>query len=374
MATDMGANQHATWTVSDAGANSSKVWTFGTSGVAQGLATSYEERGPGGTALNHTDYTWDRDVLGVEYLQTVLNTLSPGASQVQSKSVQTMGDYGNLTRLDVYDFGNLTTPAKTYRYTYLADANYTNRGILNRVSQVTLTAGGTTTTLVTNTYDNYTQGCAGAMGLTERTGSGPSWQHDDANFGTGYTYRGNVTYSTSLGGAGCTGYESTGVAVRWEDAAGHFLNAAPSADTSYSLPSSLTPGGNAQLATTVGYTSSWQVTSVTGANGAQGTTTYDPQGRPQKTKIPDGAETNYTYTYVPNTQTATLGSGTGARWKKTTLDGFGRTIRVETGHDSTTVSQVDTQYTACACSPLGKLWRTSAPYAPGGSPQWTTYA
>jgi len=35
---------------------------------------------------------------------------------------------------------------------------------------------------------------------------------------------------------------------------------------------------------------------------------------------------------------------------------------------------VDTQYAACACSPLGKLWRTSAPYAPGGTPQWTTYA
>ncbi len=81
MTTDTGASQHATWTVSDVGANSSKVWRFGTSGVGQGLAASYEERGPGGTALNHTDYTWDRDALGVEYLQTVLNTLNPGASE-----------------------------------------------------------------------------------------------------------------------------------------------------------------------------------------------------------------------------------------------------------------------------------------------------
>ncbi len=58
----------------------------------------------------------------------------------------------------------------------------------------------------------------------------------------------------------------------------------------------------------------------------------------------------------------------------TTLDGFGRAISVQTGHDSTTVSEVDTQYAPCACSPLGKLWRTSVPFAAGGSPSgWTTY-
>jgi len=34
---------------------------------------------------------------------------------------------------------------------------------------------------------------------------------------------------------------------------------------------------------------------------------------------------------------------------------------------------VDTQYAPCACSPLGKLWRVSLPYAPGVSPLWTTY-
>src|SRR5207253_8324208 len=115
---------------------------------------------------------------------------------------------------------------------------------------------------------------------------------------------------------------------------------------------------------------------VTGPNGAQGTTTYDTYGRPANTKIPDGASTDYTYTYYDpnvsgsqNTQKATLGT----RWKKTTLDGFGRVTRVESGHDSTTVSQVDTQYAPCACSPLGKLWRTSLPYAPGSTPVWTTY-
>ena len=139
----------------------------------------------------------------------------------------------------------------------------------------------------------------------------------------------------------------------------------------------LTPGGNANLATTsLVYAGSWAVTSVADPNGATGTTTYDGLRRPTQTTIPDGAVTNYTYAYAgmngatANQQTATLGT----RFKRTTLDGFGRVTRVETGHDATTVSQVDTQYAPCACSALGKLWRTSQPYAPGGTPVWTTNA
>jgi hypothetical protein len=107
--------------------------------------------------------------------------------------------------------------------------------------------------------------------------------------------------------------------------------------------------------------------------------TGDSTGRPLQTQIPDGAQTNYTYAYYPatsgagNQQTATLGTGTGARWKRTTLDGFGRVTRVETGHDSTTVSIVDTQYGPCGCTPIGKMTAVSQPYAPGGSPVWTSY-
>jgi RHS repeat-associated protein len=88
-------------------------------------------------------------------------------------------------------------------------------------------------------------------------------------------------------------------------------------------------------------------------------------------KIPDGAQTNYTYTYLPNTQTVTVGT----RWTKTTLDGFGRTTTVETGITGQGASLVtDTEYAACACSPLGKMKWTSRPHAPGGAKLWTTYA
>jgi YD repeat-containing protein len=95
--------------------------------------------------------------------------------------------------------------------------------------------------------------------------------------------------------------------------------------------------------------------------------------------------TTYTYTYNPPTQTATVtnyqdtqAGTTNPQWKKTTLDGFGRVIQVDSGHDAVsdanTVSRVVTQYAPCACSPLLKVSAVSQPYSPtSGSAVWTTY-
>jgi YD repeat-containing protein len=116
------------------------------------------------------------------------------------------------------------------------------------------------------------------------------------------------------------------------------------------------------------------VTSTTGSNGQTSTTNYDTFGRPSSVTLVDGASIAYAYT--PNTQTATQTQPaplTGNRFKRTTVDGFGRTVKVETGHDGITVSTVDTKYGPCACSPLGKMTSVSQPYAPGAIPVWTTY-
>ena len=56
-------------------------------------------------------------------------------------------------------------------------------------------------------------------------------------------------------------------------------------------------------------------------------------------------------------------------------------LKVETGYQTstapsitrTTVSVVDTLYTPCGCSPLGKTWKVSLPHAPGGTVYWTEY-
>jgi YD repeat-containing protein len=80
-----------------------------------------------------------------------------------------------------------------------------------------------------------------------------------------------------------------------------------------------------------------------------------------------GAVTTYTYSG------AVTEAAINTRWTRTTVDGFGRTAKVEQGTGSTTVSIVDTEYAPCACSPLGKVKRVSQPYASGGPQKWTTY-
>lgn len=65
---------------------------------------------------------------------------------------------------------------------------------------------------------------------------------------------------------------------------------------------------------------------------------------------------------------------TGTRIVKTTLDGLGRTVKVETGDSNGTQSVVETQYDSCACSPLGKVKQVSRPYKPGDPVYWTVYA
>jgi RHS repeat-associated protein len=348
--------------VADAGAGTQKVWTFGTTG----LAATYEEIDPSHIALLHKDYTWTQDH-GHPYIGTVVTTLNPGqAYSAATKTVQQLDAYGNLTQSDAYAYNSLTTPARTYKFEY-GSGNYSAYHIYNRQSKATVTVGTTTTTLATNTYDEPTM----------PPQLNPTTLHDDVNYGYNlgmvppltFLSRGNLTTQVTPKGTSHFTYASTGVRLSSTDETGVTVSTATDSTTNYSLPTVITPGGDANLATTLSYNSSWAVTSVTGANGANATTTYDVYGRPATSKVPDGAITTYTYTYLPNTQTATLGT----RWTKTTLDGFGRAMKVETGHDSTTVSVAETEYAPCACSPLGKLYRTARPHAPGDPKQWTTY-
>ena len=112
-----------------------------------------------------------------------------------------------------------------------------------------------------------------------------------------------------------------------QNAVGTHVDLAPSTDSAYSLPGTLTPNGNTSLQTTASYATSFAVASMMGPNSATSNTSYDTYGRPTQSQIPDGATTTYAYTYSPPTQTATVNG----RWQKTTLDGFGRAIRVDHG-------------------------------------------
>jgi RHS repeat-associated protein len=90
-----------------------------------------------------------------------------------------------------------------------------------------------------------------------------------------------------------------------------------------------------------------------------------------------GAQTNYTYGYSTTTgwsitaTTTNAAPNTGSHYTTTVLDGLGRTASVQAG-GSTLLSEVDTLYAPCACSPVGKMYKRSQPYA-SGTPVYTTY-
>jgi RHS repeat-associated protein len=380
------ANPAHYWTTLwDNDAKAWKVWVFNLSGAAYGLESLYYEAHPlhgtgivGDWTLLFYQYPgWTQDN-GNLYSNNVVTIPcdSNGANCISTTTTQVLDAFGNLTSRSVYDYSNPSTPARSYSLAYINDVNYTARYIRNRLTVATVTAGGATTTLVQNNYDVYATSCNGSSGMVSRTGLP---LRDDADFGTAFIYRGNVTSRTSVGGSASVSYESTGVLACSQDGARKAVTTSPSADTSYSLPGVFTPNSNSALSTSLTYNSSWEVTSVTGPNGVTATTTYDSYGRPAQSTMPEGAQTSYTYTYyptAPNTQTATMTASdlTNAIWKRTTLDGFGRAILAESGYGGNEVSVVWTQYAPCGCSPLGKMYRTSLPYAPGDPTLWTTYA
>lgn len=265
-------------------------------GFNNGLVSAYEEHETSGAVLLRKDYTWTQDAGGKPYLGTVLSTLN---STAQTKTVQTLDANGNIQTSNIYDYGNLSTAARTYTYTYLTDSNYTSRYIRNRLLTATVTSSAGAITLVNNCYDN-TLSCSSRIGGLINNFRLGLPLHDDTNYGVGFTYRGNATDTSTLSATTHIAYDILGVAYQTQNGAGQAVNVTP--DPTYSLPGILIPGGNSNLETSISYAASWAVTSVTGPNGATATTSYDGSGRPLVSTIPDGARTDYQYTYNPNTQ------------------------------------------------------------------------
>ncbi|MFN8006848.1 MAG: hypothetical protein U0V70_07470 [Terriglobia bacterium] len=350
-------------TVDDPGGVGQKLWNFNTtigSWQLGLLASLVETSGSGGTTLRQQDYTWTRDTANNPYVSAVLTTLDPGQSyQKQSKTEQTMDIYGNVTQSKVYEYGNLTTPVRTYTHSYLIGSNYTSRYIFNRRTNSTVNDGTQNLTLLTNTYDSY-----GA--ITDRYGIR---QQDTVNYGTGFIYRGNVTTASSFGRSMTNYYDIAGTVTYTVDNASHSKTITVDSASNYAVPTVITPNTETNLATSLAYTSFLGVTTVTQPNNAQSRVIYDSYGRPSSSISVHGATTTYTYDYLNRTTTANING----RWTKTTTDGLGRTIKVEKGDGVGTQSVVDTEYDSCACSPLGKVKRVSQPYAPGGTVYWTTY-
>ena len=363
--------------LNDEGAGTWKMWVFNVAEPAIADANQYWEYVAETDPLITKMYTWSQGN-GNTYVSSVATSLNPGFSYgVTTTSNQTLDAHGNLTQQTVYDYGNSSSPAWTYNMTYLSDSNHTSLNILNRVLQATVTTPSAGTIYLANNSYDAVYNCDGVA----PPAISPILH--DSNYGTNFVYRGNLTGSQGLNFTDpmCYAYNINGVLYATMDGANRLATASTSSSTNYSLPSAITPNNNANLTTSFGYSSTFDPASFTGPNGEAASTIYDGIfGFPLSSTLVDGASITYSYAWYQsgnsqsiNSQTATLGN----QWKETILDGFGRTVRVITGYtvngSGTTVNTVDSQYAACACSPLGKLKQTSLPYAPGGTPAWTVY-
>ncbi len=367
------------------------------SGTSLVVLISYQEENPGGAGLMQKTSTWTQDAAGNAYVGTVASTINPGtASAVTSQTVQTLDTYGNLIQQQLYDYpGNpahsdTTTPYRTYNFTYLTDSELyfalhpqpADTGHGDRLRRHSISGYRIPTTAQRWGRCSIPRMNNGTNGPCCH----PTPVLHDASYGTSFTYRGNATSSWQFGTTTNAAYLITGVPYKMQDGAGMVVNVATDATTAYSLPSVVTPNSNSNLATSMTYSGSFTLSSVTGPNGDTQSIVSDAFNRPGTVTSADGAVTQYTYTYTtpgspgtPNTQTANISSTTTGttttlpQCRTTTFDGFGRPVRVTTGHDGVAVSYTDTKYGPCGCSPLGKVTAVSMPYAPGATVYWTTY-
>ena len=171
-----------------------------------------------------------------------------------------------------------------------------------------------------------------------------------------------------LGATTCNSFDIGGT-VATTTTNGLTTTVTSSASNNYAAPTQVMTNS---LSTSLSWTAFLGLSSQTGPNGDGTAVGYDGAARPATSTSPFGATTAYAYNDAatpPNVKATTNG-----HWAQTSMDGFGRTIQATTGDAGGAKSNVDTNYAACGCSPLGKMYRVSQPYAAGGSATaWTTY-
>ena len=271
------------------------------------------------------------------------------------------------TQKQEYDYG-ASSPTRTTKTSYSPNSGPPN-GV--RVSSVSVYAGSGTGSPVAQTnytYDEYSASYCknGVPMLTNITGA---LNHDDADYGSGYTARGNVTSISRLvsGSTYVTShkcYDTLGNVTQVVDDIGNpttYSYAEKWADTSCVASGTLTRGFASTITDAVGsrtQTTRFSCTGLSsavanendlGANNAGMTYTYDFANRPLCVTYADGGQTcnMYFMTASPpySTQTVLVTSGTSVG-TKTILDGYGRVTETQLTTDPGGLDKTDTTYDA----------------------------
>ena len=371
---------HADTKIADPSGVGAKKWTFITSSSSAwqvGLTSGFTQlTSATGTALTDDTYVWAQTGGITSPLFTGSNpyisqktSVSDGTTSVLT--TQTLDVYGNISEADIYPSYTTTvptTPVKKYENTYLNDSSHVSYYVLNRLTDVKLTAGSTVVHPVVNHYE--TSGSTLACSTSQPC---PTTQYD-ATPPVPLAYRGVLASSDTLSKTTTNVYYMYGALYSSTGTDGSSLYNTISSTTNVTAPDAIS---TQSYSTSPAYDSWLGVTTTTGANGEQMYMTYDTYGRPATATSPYGTYGSPTETYayssagtLPAWQTETGSNG----YTKTTLDGLGRPIKIERGTSSGSIQAVtDTVYYPCACSPLAKLQKTSVPHASGATPVWTTY-
>ncbi len=360
-----GAAYHISGEVKDHTAQARKSWYFGDpGGPYRGLVISHNEVNLAPYSLMRVyQYTWN--TTGVAYITSVRTHLQYESNGLQTKVEQERDAYGNLTVERQYHYGTGAPGplARTITHTYLSSQPYVSAYIRNRLLTTSVTYGGQTVQVVSNSYDYAPIVGAPPDGVRQWVDPGPN--------------RGLLSRQVFPGGERNWRHGPMGQVVEVNDGQGHQVNVTVSSATNWAAPSLLTPNSASALATALEWSSFLGLTQETGPNNAVARTHYDSNGRVQWTESVHGARTTYVY----NDAERWVRAVTGTQWTGTTVDGLGRTVKVERGSVAgypsnpvwTTVSVQETEYGACACSPLGKVKRVAQPHAPGAAVVWTEY-
>lgn len=169
------------------------------------------------TVLKTVSETYSGDL--PQSIGTVWDTAT-GSVGTKTQYVYDTNGFGNVVEKEEWGFYISSPPSSPYRtvqYGFLANSD---NNMVDKQTSVTVTAGGPTGTTEAETVVNYD-----SSALTSETGA---FGHDDTNFGTGYTARGNPTQIQELatvGGSlvttGTLAYDTTGQALSARDSNGN---------------------------------------------------------------------------------------------------------------------------------------------------------
>jgi YD repeat-containing protein len=323
---------------------------FGTSGATRGLMTG-AETWHGGQKKKWTTLTWASDdatrPLRPRVTQALVSDDADG-NGTPERQRRTTTEYTTLLATNVklpaqvreYD-ADTTTLLRRTETAYVQDAAYTSRRLLGLPSLQSLYNGGGALMAQTG----YVYDTAAELQATPSAAR----QHDAANYGTGFLYRGNLTKvrrynvpTTPDDGIAdfsytetTTGYHTTGSVVFTKDALNHqttlsyadsFAGGVAPSPPTYAYPTSVTdPDGHASTAKYNYYFGAG--TESTDPKGARVERQYDARDRLERvTNAVNGAYTRYVYDLGHNwvQAWATVNSLSEEAADLSLLDGAGR--------------------------------------------------